>query len=134
MYFDAATSDIRALREGVSAGTTTCDDIWVFERKLIRDILICAGMPGFPERFQKPIFEVIAKYSAEAQSSTYHAPTADYETDEARVEGLREMASRLHDIFHGVGAEGVDGFTDNPEAPLQYLYGDMLERVREGQL
>ena len=129
-YFDAIDNRIRNLKEDDYAedGTTTAYNL---EMELVRDVTVCAMLPGFPEDLKRPIHETVLKYGI--HTLPRNAAPRDFETFDQHRELLRRLSSDLHTIFHAVGHSESPGFSDNPLSGLRNLY-DKGDEEREALL
>jgi hypothetical protein len=134
-YFDQKHSEARRVEEAIAA----CADVgptWIraakeleaIDRAVIWDVSICAEMPDFPADLREGIHKTILAKSVEGQP--LNAKGLDFESIADRVKLLQDLIWELHSMFHELANMRLEGFSDDPRAPLYALYASG-EELRE---
>jgi hypothetical protein len=132
-YFDLAAAQltkIETLARGALNDFELVEQLDAWERELVRDVTICAAIPGMPARHAAVIHYVVLAYGV--STLPVNAPPADFDTFREHVERLRRLVGQLHSVFHDlaneldalrVGPIGPWGiaFSDSPLSPLRTL-------------
>lgn len=111
-YFDDMDDRIHALSERHRAGDFVSEDLGALERELVRDVAVCAMVPGFPEALRPAVHRCVLRWSYFARDPGL--PEIDFADDDVWIARLYRMSSDLHGVFHAVGHAGADGFGDSP--------------------
>lgn len=123
-YFDQKAG---ALRDPMTAA-----DLDAFEESLLGDmVLVCEsfrGEPGleFPRKQRASVYAAMRRWLTAAWSPSEPYKGPDYEDDDARVQGLRELVEALHTCFHAAAHAGWEG-GDSPT----WVHGELRCRFRD---
>ncbi len=94
--------------------------VWV-EQQVVRDVTLCAEWPGCPVLIRDAVHELVLRWAPNSQPPGVAGP--DYEDEAAQARGLGRMVDALHSVFHDLAHCGVEGFSDDPRAPVWALAG-----------
>lgn len=97
------------------------------EEEMVRDVMICSRLPGFPQSLKAPLYKVVVDNAV--STLPRDLPPADFEFNWQYRDRLVAMCRDLHTIFHNVAYEEVEGFGDSPLSPLRSLLGDAWEEA-----
>lgn len=129
-YFDAKGTLFGQIEKRLGADWIR-EGLYLLEQldtDVVTDVTVCAACEGFPIDLAEAVHRTVLKYSAACQPVNSTAP--EYDEPWQHVQGIGNMLSDLHTIFHEVARRDLEGFSDDPRSPLRALYAKG-EEVRE---
>lgn len=76
-----------------------------WERSLLRDVQLCATLPGFPAELRDAVQLAIARHSSDPLECGCSFSCPDDADEEATFRRLHYLCGDLHTIFHEVGRD-----------------------------
>lgn len=124
-YFDSRHEELRKVEESIRTTPEAMREhaaaIETIDSGVVWDVTLAAEMPGFPEDLRLQVHNIVLKYTAACQPiNSKNRP--DYESIEDHTRSIHEMIWDLHTVFHGVAERKLQGFSDDPRAPLRVIY------------
>jgi hypothetical protein len=124
-YFDSRHEELRRVEEAIKARPEAVSEhataIEAIDAVVVWDVTIAAELPGFPDDLRLQVHNVVLKYTAACQPvNSKNLP--DYESIEDHARAIHKMIWDLHTVFHEVAERKLQGFSDDPRAPLCALY------------
>lgn len=122
-YFDNIRSELNQLACASDNGTVY-DRLEAIEKRMVRDVTLCAEWPGCPPQIRQAIHASVLRYSTTAQiRGCILRPTADYADTAENITGIINLCEELHSAFHSLSHLNLAGFNDSPLTPLLHLEG-----------
>lgn len=124
-YFDGRHEELRKVEEAIKARPEAVSEhaaaIEAIDAGVVWDVTLAAEMPVFPEDLRLRVHNVVLKYTAACQPvNSKNLP--DYESIEDYARDIHKMIWDLHTVFHDVASRKLQGFSDDPRAPLRVIY------------
>ena len=117
-YFDRTSASIAALTAD-SAGYDAIRDI---EFRLVRDVRVCAEMPGFPDDLRNAVDVSVLTRGIYSRPRPLQPGDADDFADHRRK--LVRLSEDFHTVFHEVARRGLPRFSDSPTCPVSCMAAD----------